>query len=266
MKHFAQVPPTAGAPITSDTLSKPTPMWRLVLFAASAGLALATYALWRPPRADVVAQNQRSSGPRYQQSRAHSGRFAASLDHAAFARLAASCRCESHVLQRRRNLKLYPELAHRIATEGHALANHSQPHHNLTTVAPRDLPLHIDAGFATIDRVEKAAGVQAHTTLFRPPGGGLDRDAMAYLYGRDYTLAWWSNNVGDWTCPPAWKIADGVKANLRPGDILLLHDGGTGTPQAIGAIVKDARKRGMEFVLMDEETTGDSSQETVLRK
>lgn len=149
-------------------------------------------------------------------------------------------------------LKLYPELAHRIATSGHKFANHSQPHHNLTTVPPADFAQHIDEGFAAIKRAETEAGVQAQTRLFRPPGGGLNRAAMKYLHQKNYTLAWWTNNVGDWTSPPAWKIADGVKANLRAGDIILLHDGGTGTPQAIPAIVKEARARGLEFVVMPE--------------
>jgi chitin deacetylase len=149
-------------------------------------------------------------------------------------------------------LRIYPELAHRIVAEGHRLANHSHPHHNLTTVDAALYPQHVDACFSMIASVGKAANIPQQTTLFRPPGGGLDRDLMNYLYQRDYTLAWWSNNVGDWTCPPAWKIADGVKANLKPGDILLLHDGGTGTPQAIPAIVKAARARGLEFVVMPE--------------
>jgi peptidoglycan/xylan/chitin deacetylase (PgdA/CDA1 family) len=149
-------------------------------------------------------------------------------------------------------LRIYPELAHRIVADGHRLANHSHPHHNLTTVAPAFFPQHIDACFAAIENVGRDAGIPQQTRLFRPPGGGLNREAMDYLYRRGHTLAWWSNNVGDWTCPPAWKIADGVKANLKGGDILLLHDGGTGTPQAIPAIVKEARKRGFHFVLMPE--------------
>ncbi|RYG69117.1 polysaccharide deacetylase family protein, partial [bacterium] len=147
-------------------------------------------------------------------------------------------------------LKLYPELAHRMVAEGHQLANHSQPHHNLTTVVPETYPQHVDACFDQIKAIGEAAGIPQETRLFRPPGGGMNRDVMAYLYQRDYTLAWWSNNVGDWTCPPAWKIADGVKANMKAGDILLLHDGGTGTPQAIPAIVKEARARGFKFIPM----------------
>jgi len=151
------------------------------------------------------------------------------------------------------NLRLYPELAHRLIEDGHELGNHSEPHHNLTTVAARDFPLHIAAGFDSIARIERDAGnFGAATRLFRPPGGGLNRAEMDYLYRHDYTLAWWSNNVGDWTCPPAWRIAHGVNARLQAGDIILLHDGGTGTPQAIPAIVKAARERGLRTVLMPE--------------
>ncbi len=151
------------------------------------------------------------------------------------------------------NLRLYPELAHRMVEEGHSLGNHSEPHHNLTTVDPKDFSHHVDEGFAAIARVDAGAGKKSATTrLFRPPGGGLNRAAMQYLYSHDYTLAWWSNNVGDWTCPPAWKIASSVKAHLEPGDIILLHDGGTGTPQALPSIVKAAREKGLRTILMPE--------------
>jgi peptidoglycan/xylan/chitin deacetylase (PgdA/CDA1 family) len=66
------------------------------------------------------------------------------------------------------------------------------------------------------------------------------------------TLAWWSNNPGDWARPPAWKVADMVKARLAPGDILLLHDAGPGTPQALFSIAKEGRSRGLKFVVMPE--------------
>jgi len=135
---------------------------------------------------------------------------------------------------------------------GSCFRKHSGPHHNLTSVAASEYAKHIDACFEQIEKTQKSAGINRKTTLFRPPGGGLDRSEMQYLYDRDYTLAWWSNNVGDWTCPPAWKIATGVKATLAPGDVILLHDGGTGTPQAIPNIVKFARQKGLDFVVMPE--------------
>jgi peptidoglycan/xylan/chitin deacetylase (PgdA/CDA1 family) len=143
-------------------------------------------------------------------------------------------------------LKLYPQLAQRIVQDGHKLANHSQHHINLTKVAPANYPREIDGGFAAI------AGAGQRTRLFRPPGGGLDRSAMNYLYQNQVTLAWWSNNIGDWAPLPAWKIAHHVNTTLRPGDIVLMHDAGTSTPQAIPIIVREARKRGLQFVTMPE--------------
>lgn len=139
-------------------------------------------------------------------------------------------------------LTYYPQLAQRIRQEGHTLANHSENHRNLTTISPAEYPDEIDKCFSAIAKTGE------QTRLFRPPGGGLDRDALNYLYKNNITLAWWSNNVGDWAPLPAWKIAYHVNAAMRPGDIILLHDAGTSTPQAVPAIVREARKRGLRFV------------------
>ena len=226
------------------------PLWRALLFGLSAAAALSLYAFRRPPAPMLGLKHQVHLGRNSDQialtidDSPHpltTPLLLAALDHAGV---------KATFFSVGENLKLYPELAQRIVKEGHDLGNHSQPHHNLTTVNPVDFPQHIDAGFQTIAGVERAAGASSQTTLFRPPGGGLNRAAMDYLYRRGYTLAWWSNNVGDWTCPPAWKIAHGVEANLRAGDIVLLHDGGTGTPQAIASIADDARKRGLKWVLV----------------
>lgn len=227
-------------------------LWNWVIFLALTFSFGALYYAWRPPAPMLGLRHDETL-------RAGSQRVALTIDDAPHPLttplLLASLKragVKATFFSVGEGLRLYPELAHRIVSEGHRLANHSQPHHNLTTVEALEFPQHIDACFEQIERVGQEARIPMQTRLFRPPGGGLDRDLMDYLYRRDYKLAWWSNNVGDWTCPPAWKIADGVKANLKADDILLLHDGGTGTPQAIPAIVKAARKRGLEFVLMPE--------------
>jgi peptidoglycan/xylan/chitin deacetylase (PgdA/CDA1 family) len=149
-------------------------------------------------------------------------------------------------------MRHYPELTRRIVADGHTLANHSQHHHNLTTVTPAEYSDEVFSCFDAIKSVGKDRPWR-DTKLFRPPGGGLDRSTMQYLYEQDVTLAWWTNNVGDWAPLPAWRIAYHISNSLRPGDIILLHDAGTSTPQAIPAIVREARKRGLEFVPMPED-------------
>lgn len=152
------------------------------------------------------------------------------------------------------SLKRYPELSRRIVQEGHALANHSQNHHNLSRQPAEIFKSEIEPCFAGIRRAYAEAGVPMTTQLFRPPGGGMNRALMQYVYEHNLELAWWSNNMGDWARPPAWKIADQVKANLHSGDIILLHDtpGGYGTPQAIPAIVRAAKRQGLQCVTMPE--------------
>ena len=146
----------------------------------------------------------------------------------------------------RDGLILYPQLAKEIADDGHRFANHSSHHINLTRIERADYPIEIDRTFEAISNAGQ------DTRLFRPPGGGLDRRAMNYLYDHDVTLAWWTNNVGDWAPLPAWKIAAHMQNTLRAGDIVLMHDAGTSTPQAIPIIVREARKKGLQFAPMPE--------------
>jgi len=145
------------------------------------------------------------------------------------------------------NLMLYPELARRMVEDGHHLADHSQYHHNLTTVTPAEYDHEVETCFKVI-----SADHGQPTSLFRPPGGGLNRSEMQYLYDHHVTLAWWSSDVGDYAIPDAWAIASGVIATLRPGDILLLHDELASTPKAVPLIAKEAFKRGYTFVPMPE--------------
>ncbi len=238
--------------LASEPEKQRASVWSWVLFLLAAPIFCALYFLWRPPAPMLFLKHQETLGK-------DSRDVALTIDdtpHPLTTPLLLASMKHSDVKATffciGEGLRLYPELSHRILSEGHRMANHSQPHHNLTTVHPAFYPQHVDACFSAIETAGKDAKIPMQTRLFRPPGGGLNRDLMDYLYRRGDTLAWWSNNVGDWTCPPAWKIADGVKANLKAGDILLLHDGGTGTPQAIPSIVKEARKRDLGFVFMPE--------------
>ncbi|MEO6907494.1 MAG: polysaccharide deacetylase family protein [Abditibacteriaceae bacterium] len=144
------------------------------------------------------------------------------------------------------NLQMYPQLAYDIVQQGNKLGDHSQNHHNFTTLSTAQQGPEIEKCFALIHKLG------GKTSLFRPPGGGLDWRTMRYMYNHNVTLAWWSNTGGDWAPMPAWKIVHHFRDSLRPGDIILLHDAGTSTPQAISPIVREARGKGLRFVLMPE--------------
>ena len=101
--------------------------------------------------------------------------------------------------------------------------------------------------------IEKAAGVR--TTVLRMPNG-YDKPWVREVARRlDYTLVNWTYG-SDWTKLSEEKMtAEYVKA-VKPGAILLLHDGGGKVKEKnlriTEAILREAKKKGLAPVRLDE--------------
>jgi peptidoglycan-N-acetylglucosamine deacetylase len=137
----------------------------------------------------------------------------------------------------------YPGLVKREYREGHSVQNHTYTHPDLTTLGPVEIRRELRA----TNRAIKAAGVP-RPNRFRPPKGVTNarvRSAGASL-GLIQTL--WSVDPRDWADPPASVICRRVVSNVRPGSIVLLHDGsGTNTAEALPCIIKRLRAQGYGF-------------------
>ena len=113
-----------------------------------------------------------------------------------------------------------PALARQIVDEGHELALHGYRHVLLLRRSVRELASDLDRSVAAI---EDAAGVSP--TLYRPPYGVFSSGALAYVRARGWRpLLWsrWGRDWGRWATPTS--IARRATGNLRPGDVVLLHD------------------------------------------
>ena len=86
----------------------------------------------------------------------------------------------------------------------------------------------------------------------RPPGGRTN--AAVERAGREAGLqtVYWTVNSRDYTDLPPEVIARKVAGLVRPGGVVLLHDGVTATIEALPAIIRDLRNRGYRFVTLDE--------------
>jgi peptidoglycan/xylan/chitin deacetylase (PgdA/CDA1 family) len=137
----------------------------------------------------------------------------------------------------------YPRLVNREYREGHSVQNHTYTHPDLTTLGPVKTRQELRA----TNRAIKAAGVP-RPNRFRPPYGVTNarvRSAGASL-GLIQTL--WSVDPRDWADPPASVICRRVVSNVRPGSIVLLHDGsGANTEEALPCIIKRLRAQGYGF-------------------
>lgn len=145
-----------------------------------------------------------------------------------------------------------PELARRIAAEGHEIASHGAVHRSAWLLGP----------FATIRQLREgrrliAAASGVEPRLMRPPWGHANAALPLAARAARQTIALWSYDPGDWR--PAQDpelLADRIVAALRPGQVYLLHDaGGDGrlhTARALEIALPRLRNLGYRAVTLSE--------------
>jgi len=114
----------------------------------------------------------------------------------------------------------WPELARRIAADGHEVALHGYRHRNQLRVPPPALARDLDRGAELI--LEATGRAPA---LYRPPYGIFSPPGLAIVRGRGWEPLLWSRWGHDWRrfASPE-RIARELTADLGEGDVLLLHD------------------------------------------
>ena len=77
-----------------------------------------------------------------------------------------------------------------------------------------------------LDKTEKAIlTVAPKPTLFRPPGGSYNDTILKLTRDKGYLTILWSIGTPDWHSPQVGDIVNSVLKGIKPGSIILLHDG-----------------------------------------
>lgn len=144
-----------------------------------------------------------------------------------------------------------PDLARSVVSAGHLVGNHTYWHVNLSTVRPDVAHWEIAA---TNQLILETTGVQP--TWIRAPGGSLGGPAQAYIAQEGLRHALWNVDPQDWNegATPE-ELAWSVISPVRPGSVIVLHDGGGNQATTIAAlplIIDGLRYYGYEFVTLDE--------------
>ncbi|MCX5795555.1 MAG: polysaccharide deacetylase family protein [Elusimicrobia bacterium] len=131
-----------------------------------------------------------------------------------------------------------PAMARRVARRGHEIGNHTFSHRDYCTTEMLENP---DREQIFRDEVEKTARAILDATgdspaLLRMPYGCAARWAESEAQGLGYTLVFWSVDAQDWKRPGTDAIEKEDLAAVRPGSIILLHDGGGDRSQTMAAI------------------------------
>ena len=166
------------------------------------------------------------------------------------------------------NVETYPDAARRIVADGNVIANHSWDHSRIATA--------VDFRYSQVERaqeaIEQTTGVLPR--FFRPPAGIHTPWQLKKVTSAGLTTVNWDSEGYDWQRPNSpERIEQKVLASVRPGSIILLHDGdetrhGSDRSQTVGAlpvIIETLRAEGYTFVTLPQMLDTDAYQPRVAR-
>lgn len=143
-------------------------------------------------------------------------------------------------------------VATRLIDGGHLLANHSETHERASAW---------DVRYGTLDAAQ--VSIRSVTgrcpAYFRPPFGAETPFMKAAVRRAGLRTVLWDVEVADWEEADAQRLAARVLERMRPGSIVLLHDGADGLPgadratllRALPAILDGIEARGWRAVRVD---------------
>ncbi len=155
------------------------------------------------------------------------------------------------------HVRKYPDIARRVADEGHAIGNHGYAHSVMLYYTPAEIEEEIKY---TEKVIQDATGVT--TKYFRPPKAWLRKSIKKKVEDMGYRTVLWSLNSKDWVKFDHRLIVKIISRLVRGGDILLFHDSGNvltreggdrrQTVAAVPLLARALRDKGFAFVTVDE--------------
>lgn len=145
-----------------------------------------------------------------------------------------------------RHVTEYPDLTRQIVAAGMEIANHSYTHRNLTRISPDEVAREV---IQTQVAVESVTGKAPR--YLRPPGGNWNGSVANIVRQWGLTPCMWTVDVDGSEVIGAQQVADAVLSQVRPGSVVLMHNGKLSTLQALPTIIKELRARGYTFATVD---------------
>lgn len=146
-----------------------------------------------------------------------------------------------------RHVDANPELTRKIAIAGMEMANHSYTHRNLTRLSGAELAGEMAKTQAAIIKATGKAPV-----WMRPPGGNWNNAVAQTVKQWGLTPCFWTVDVYGSEVLGTQQVAEQTLSQVKPGSIVLMHNGKMSTLQALPTILKELKRRGYHFVTVSE--------------
>jgi peptidoglycan/xylan/chitin deacetylase (PgdA/CDA1 family) len=146
-----------------------------------------------------------------------------------------------------------PAIARALLADGHLLGNHSYHHDYWRWLDPR---------YPELDRTQDAfkRELDVCPAFFRPPHGQRTPFMLAQASGQNMHTVTWDVSAQDWSEHDGAVVAQRILDQVKPGSIILLHDGIDGTVTAdrsvliaaLPIILDGLKAKGLAPVRLDE--------------
>ena len=140
-------------------------------------------------------------------------------------------------------LKKFPEVTKTIAADGHEIGLHSTTHPYFTKLSTEQMKQELKDNH---DMIKQICNYDAK--LFRPPFGDYDNRVISAVNELGFQTIQWSADSLDWKDLSAQAIYDRVMGRMKPGAIVLFHNNGKHTSEAIESIIPALLKEGYKIV------------------
>ena len=143
-----------------------------------------------------------------------------------------------------RDVELHPGSISEYLRGGHQVAGHGYMHRRFPRLTPGALR-------DQLAKTARALGPVPHERWVRPPHGALGPIDTAVLLAEGHTVAMWSLDSQDYDrAAPEVIAARCGPDRVRPGEVILFHEGQEETLAALPLVVEQLRGAGYELVTM----------------
>ncbi len=141
----------------------------------------------------------------------------------------------------------YPEYVEKIISAGHEMGTHSRSHPYMSKLGETQIR---DELTTSAKAIEGLTGQKV--TLFRPPYGDYNDTLIKVCEEMNLYPIQWDVDSLDWKNLSATEIAMRVINGAKNGSIILCHNNGLHTAEALPMIFSTLKNRGYEFVPISE--------------
>ena len=141
----------------------------------------------------------------------------------------------------------YEDFVKKISEAGHEIGTHSSTHSYMSKQNAEEIKLELSSSAEAIEKI-----TEKKVELFRPPYGDYDDELIKTASELGYYTIQWDVDSLDWKDLSAADIAMRVINGVKNGSIILMHNNGLHTAEAVPVILETLKNRGYSFVPVGE--------------